>query len=68
MIDTPAGPSKWAWHKSSYSNPSGANCVEVARLRSLIAMRDSKDSTGPVLIFDVIQWEQFLLKIKTNSD
>ena len=38
------------WRKSSYSQGSGAECVEVAHLGSAYALRDSKDATGPCLL------------------
>ncbi|MDH6215234.1 DUF397 domain-containing protein [Streptomyces pseudovenezuelae] len=41
-----------AWFKSSYSNDSGGNCVEVANLiptHAGIALRDSKIPDGPTL-------------------
>jgi uncharacterized protein DUF397 len=39
------------WHKSSYSNGNGGNCVEVAHTPELAAVRDSKNPTGPTLVF-----------------
>ncbi|MFJ1936871.1 DUF397 domain-containing protein [Kitasatospora sp. NPDC088160] len=42
------------WFKSSYSGGSGNNCVEVADLTvthfGAVAIRDSKDPAGPVLL------------------
>jgi cobalamin biosynthesis protein CbiG len=44
------------WTKSSHSGPNG-NCVEVARnLPGTVAVRDSKDPDGPVLILTRRQW------------
>ncbi|MEU3658733.1 DUF397 domain-containing protein [Streptomyces sp. NPDC032940] len=37
------------WRKSSYSGDQGGQCVEVAELPSTIAVRDSKNPTGPAL-------------------
>jgi Domain of unknown function (DUF397) len=39
------------WRKSSYSGPEGGECVELAD--TLTAVRDSKNSAGPVLRVDV---------------
>ena len=40
------------WRKSSFSGGSGGNCVEVAgNLPGVIAVRDSKDPGGPVLLY-----------------
>jgi hypothetical protein len=48
-----------AWHKSSRSSGNG-NCVEVAILDQAIAVRDSKDRSGPVLIFTASEWDAFV--------
>ena len=39
------------WRKSTHSNSSGAECVEVAGLPATVAVRDSKDPEGPKLVF-----------------
>ncbi|NVI86721.1 DUF397 domain-containing protein [Actinomadura sp. BRA 177] len=40
-----------SWHKSSRSTSSGGNCVELADVAgALVAVRDSKDPDGPVLL------------------
>jgi hypothetical protein len=38
------------WRKSSYSGSNGGECVEVAGLPGVVAVRDSKDPHGPVLL------------------
>ncbi|MEU4475278.1 DUF397 domain-containing protein [Micromonospora sp. NPDC023888] len=49
------------WRKSTRSNGSGGACVEVAaNLPGLVAVRDSKDPTGPVLAFAPDAWRAFV--------
>jgi hypothetical protein len=49
------------WVKSSYSGPTGGNCVEVAFLADGdVAMRNSRDPDGPALIFTRAEWHAFL--------
>ncbi|QXJ22576.1 DUF397 domain-containing protein [Actinomadura graeca] len=38
------------WRRSSYSGPNGGNCVELAGLHGVVAVRDSKVPDGPVLL------------------
>ncbi len=48
------------WRKSTFSNGSGGNCVEVAsNLPGIVAVRDSKDRFGPALIFTPSEWRAF---------
>jgi hypothetical protein len=50
-----------SWRKSSYSGNGGGSCVEVARnVPGVVAVRDSKDPHGPVLILDPLQWAALL--------
>ncbi|MEV0808567.1 DUF397 domain-containing protein [Micromonospora sp. NPDC050200] len=46
------------WRKSTYSGDQGA-CVELATVPDLIAVRDSKDPAGPVLLFPPAAWATF---------
>ncbi|WP_055532176.1 DUF397 domain-containing protein [Streptomyces graminilatus] len=52
------------WLRSSYSTGAN-NCVETARPDTaardgLLAVRDSKNTTGPALLFSPESWEGFL--------
>lgn len=38
-----------AWRKSSYSDQSGGECVELADLAPVVGVRDSKNPHGPAL-------------------
>ncbi|WP_186778302.1 DUF397 domain-containing protein [Streptomyces salinarius] len=50
-----------SWRKSSYSNASGGECVEVApNLPSLVPVRDSKDPARGALLFAAPAWGAFL--------
>jgi Domain of unknown function (DUF397) len=46
------------WRKSSHSGNNG--CVEVAQGDDQIAVRDSKDPSGPMLLFTRLEWQAFL--------
>jgi hypothetical protein len=46
------------WRKSSHSGNNG--CVEVAFIEDQVAVRDSKDPSGPVLVFNAHEWSAFI--------
>ncbi len=49
------------WVKSSYSGPTGGNCVEIAFLADGgVAMRNSRDPGGAALVFTQAEWDAFL--------
>ncbi|MEV5909401.1 DUF397 domain-containing protein [Streptomyces chartreusis] len=48
------------WRKSSYSGDQGGDCVEVGELRTSIAVRDSKNTAGPILAFGPTTFTAFL--------
>jgi len=55
------------WFKSSFSGPNGNACVEIAVLPDGIAVRDSKDPSGPMLRFTVQEWSAFLAGVRANE-
>jgi hypothetical protein len=55
----PVDPSRAEWRKSSLSGD-GASCVEVAITADVIAVRDTKDRAGGMLIFRPDEWKAFI--------
>jgi Domain of unknown function (DUF397) len=56
------------WRKSSYSGNGGANCVEVAtNLPGMVAVRDSRDRSGPALAFAPSAWADFIGGVKSGE-
>ncbi|MDG4751292.1 MULTISPECIES: DUF397 domain-containing protein [Micromonospora] len=51
--------SRAKWRKSTKTQQSG-QCVEVARVGEVVGVRDSKDPTGPVLLFTTGEFAAFL--------
>lgn len=55
---------KAMWRKSSRSaGGNGSACVEVAFVRNVVAVRDSKDPDGAVLSFAIESWQRFLTSL-----
>jgi hypothetical protein len=46
------------WSKSARSGDNG--CVEVAFVNEQVAVRDSKDRNGPILLFTAHEWDAFI--------
>ncbi|MFD6873462.1 MULTISPECIES: DUF397 domain-containing protein [unclassified Streptomyces] len=50
-----------SWRRSSYSNGTGGECVEVADgLIGLVPVRDSKRPAGPAVIVTAAAWAPFV--------
>lgn len=55
------------WRKSSRSNNTGGNCVEVAgNLPGRVLVRDTKDRVGGTLAFEPAAWAAFVNLAKTR--
>jgi Domain of unknown function (DUF397) len=52
------------WRKSSRSSTNGGNCVEVAPLPGVVAVRDSKNPDGPALTLTHATWRTFTATLK----
>ncbi|MDL4776558.1 DUF397 domain-containing protein [Actinomadura xylanilytica] len=55
------------WRKSSYSGANEGECVEIAPAGRMVAARDSKDPSGPVLCFGTDAWHAFCGQIKSGA-
>jgi hypothetical protein len=58
--------SRARWRKSTYSGGNG-ECVEVAGLGAAVAVRDSKNPTGPSLSVPPGTWRAFVRSVKTGA-
>jgi hypothetical protein len=65
-MNTPDDLTDAQWFTSSYSSGQGA-CVEVARLPGKIATRDTKDRSGPVLLFPTDEWQHFITAVNDGE-
>ena len=55
------------WRKNSRNGDNGGACVEVARnLPRTVAVRDSKDPDGPVLVMKPAGWRAFIAEVKAG--
>jgi hypothetical protein len=54
------------WRKSSRSVNNGA-CVEVSSARAAVMVRDSVDSSGPMVSYSAPIWQTFLATAKAGT-
>ena len=54
------------WRTSRYSNAE-SECVEVAVVPGYVGMRDSKDRSGPALVFAPFAWRAFVQDVQVGS-
>lgn len=56
------------WRKSSYSNGSGGDCVEVTDgLPGVVPVRDSKVTDGPALVIPATAWAHFVAAVTRDQ-
>jgi hypothetical protein len=56
------------WRKSSHSDGNGGDCIEVADgLPGVLPVRDSKDPSGPALVFPTAAWLAFVAGVKAGD-
>ncbi|MET8702509.1 DUF397 domain-containing protein [Kitasatospora sp. NPDC004723] len=66
-MNGPVDLSNAAWFKSSHSN-NGGTCVEVAPdFPGLVPVRDSKDPSGPALVFPSDAWRSFISAVQADE-
>lgn len=59
------GRSTLMWRKSSYSGTQGSGaCIEVARIPDAVAVRDSKNPDGPVLVVSPAAFASFVRGVR----
>lgn len=60
-------PFEAAWRKSTFCNGADA-CIEVAPLANGdVALRDSKEQDGPVLVFTPAEWAAFTAGVRDGE-
>jgi Domain of unknown function (DUF397) len=55
------------WRKSSYSGGSNGSCLEVADGYATVPVRDSKNPTGPTLVFATRTWAAFTMAVAQSA-
>lgn len=62
--------SRVEWVKSSYSGDGGGNCIEwaptTAATTGMVPVRDSKDPSGPALLFPAHAFAAFVEAVKAG--
>ena len=56
-----------AWRKSTRSSAEGQNCVEVAALSGIVAVRDSTYPAGRPLVVIPRDWISFIRAVKAHN-
>ncbi|MFI7098796.1 DUF397 domain-containing protein [Streptomyces sp. NPDC050161] len=57
-----------SWRKSTYSSAASDNCIEVSDNHpGIVPVRDSKNPTGPALVFPATDWSAFVTAVKVDG-
>ena len=56
-----------AWCTSSYSGSNGGTWVEIGTTGPAVAVRNSKDPSGPLLAFAADTWTEFTERVKVTA-
>lgn len=56
-----------SWQKSSYSNGTGGECVEVADFPARAAVRDSKVPDGNRIFLRRMAWTEFIRAVRAGE-
>jgi hypothetical protein len=54
------------WRKSTYSDASGGQCVEVASADGVM-VRDTTDRDGGTLTFSAVAWAKFTASVRLHT-
>ncbi|MFD7893600.1 DUF397 domain-containing protein [Streptomyces sp. NPDC059743] len=60
-------PEEAAWFKSSYSDGTGNNCVEIAHLAPWVGIRDSKNAASATLLVPATTWTAFIDLVRSAA-
>ena len=52
------------WRKSTFSNDTGGECVELATGHGTILIRDTTDRAGALLTVPAAAWRDFLTRVR----
>jgi hypothetical protein len=55
------------WHRSTYSDANGGECVEAATAPVATALRDSQHPDHAMLVFPNAEWRAFLRGIQQGA-
>lgn len=61
------GPLSLHWRHSTCSQGADQTCVDVAFTGEVVAVRDSKEPSGPLLRFTPAEWRVFLCGVKAGE-